>query len=59
MNERQILEAAMDGISRPTVKEDKRSFWIRLLCSLRISAKPSTNIKKPIKEINITGGADF
>lgn len=52
-------------ITNPSKKEDDRSFWLRLLLSIRPSLSfstkkvPSTDdIKRGVK-IKITGGADF
>jgi len=50
-----IDEAARHLDDAPVPPEDRRSFWLRLLLSIRI--KISGSPKKP--KVEITGGADF
>ncbi len=38
---------------------DSRSFWHRLLASLRIDIKPGKSMDKPVTYIGIKGKADF
>jgi len=59
VNERDRINAVINRINNPTKKEDKRNWLLRLLCSLKLSIKPGQSVKKPIKEINLTGGIDF
>ena len=60
MNERDLMEAAIRGIEEPPVPaQDNRPFWQRLLSSLRISVKTGKDLKHPIQEVTIKGGAEF
>ena len=38
---------------------DRRSFWQRLLASLRIDIKPGKSVDKPVAYVGIRGTADF
>lgn len=54
------MEAAIRGIEEPPVPaQDNRPFWQRLLSSLRISVKTGKDLKHPIQEVTIKGGAEF
>ena len=48
-----IFEAA-----RPQLP-DRRSFWHRLLASLRIDIKPGKTVDKPVTYVGIKAKADF
>ena len=38
---------------------DRRSFWHRLLASLRLDIKPGKGMDKPVSYVGIKGNADF
>ncbi len=38
---------------------DRRSFWHRLLASLRIDIKPGKSVDNPVAYVGIKGNADF
>jgi hypothetical protein len=57
MTEQQQIDAIFSSSKKK--KEDERPFWKRLLCSLRIVAKPGTSWKEPVKEITLVGKAEF
>jgi hypothetical protein len=38
---------------------DRRSFWHRLLASLRIDIKPGKSVDKPVAYVGIKGKAEF
>ena len=40
-------------------QSDRRSFWHRLLASLRIDIKPGKSVDKPVAYVGIKGNADF
>jgi len=53
----QLYEAIFKA-SKPQ-PPDRRSFWHRLLASLRINIKPGKRMDKPVDYIGIKGKADF
>jgi hypothetical protein len=40
-------------------RPDRRSFWRRLLASLRIDIKPGKSMDKPVAYVGIKAKADF
>jgi len=40
-------------------QSDRRSFWHRLLASLRIDIKPGKSVDNPVAYVGIKGKADF
>ena len=40
-------------------QSDRRSFWHRLLASLRIDIKPGKSVDNPVAYVGIKGNADF
>ena len=53
----QLYEAIFKA-SKPQ-PPDRRSFWHRLLASLRINIKPGKSMDKPVSYVGIKGTADF
>lgn len=64
MTEAERIDEVIDRIEEAEsgtgpMQECPDGFWTRLLRSLRISVKPGTSFKQPIREVTITGGADL
>lgn len=53
----QLYEAIFKA-SKPQ-PPDRRSFWHRLLASLRIDIKPGKSVDNPVAYVGIKGKADF
>ena len=59
MNDQQLIDAAIRGITEPVEEQDNRPFIKRLFLSLRLKLKAGTKLKEPIKEIQVAGGTDY
>ena len=54
----QQLHVAIFKAKKPQ-PPDRRSFWHRLLASLRIDIKPGKSVDKPVAYVGIKGKAEF